>query len=181
MIPELSNSPNLRYKEENYDMITGSLEKEYNKQSTVETSDNKNPSPKQQSPVSKMRHLNELSNSIKGDSIVEYECTDEKELQNESDTEKYDNVVFNIKIDENQYAEDVVRNSLLKDKQEYINMKSRAYTAQMPLHSISEDINSPYFASSTSNIYSRSNRQKTPNGGRSPIIPEGEQSNSNQV
>jgi hypothetical protein len=49
-----------------------------------------------------------------------------------------------------------------------------AYAAQMPLDSISEDINSSYFASSNSNMGSYINMQKTENISRSPLTKEGE-------
>lgn len=48
-------------------------------------------------------------------------------------------------------------------KEQYYHPKFEFLTSQLPLHSISEDVNSPYFASSPSNITAYVRRQSTPN------------------
>jgi hypothetical protein len=48
-------------------------------------------------------------------------------------------------------------------KEQFYHPKFEFLTSQLPLHSISEDINSPYFASSPSNITAYVRRQSTPN------------------
>jgi hypothetical protein len=48
-------------------------------------------------------------------------------------------------------------------KKTYTHPKFEFIAAQLPLHSISEDVNSPYFASSPSNITGYVRRQSTPN------------------
>ena len=105
---------------------------------------------------------------------MEYDWVEDKSSKTDSARNSENAVVFNIKIDDNQYADDVKCDRKNEDvtKQEYLDMKSRAYAAQMPLHSISEDINSPYFASSNSNIWSFSNTQKTPKSSQSPLVKE---------
>lgn len=166
-LPELSNSPNLRYKCSDYDAMMGSAEGQNQKQSTIESSDQNKPSSAKKEDSSQKN-----SSSPEGDSLVEYEETAEKQKERQSPEIK-EKLTFKIKIDERQYEEDVIRSSMDAAKQEYINMKSRAYTANMPLQCISEDINSPYFASSKSNINSFSNAQKTPKAATSSLTNEG--------
>lgn len=100
--------------------------------------------------------------SPREDSIWEYKDTDSLLLK--PTPKKLENLLFSVKIDEDRFRRAEEVNLITQNEKEYIvHPKLEFITAQLPLHSISEDVNSPYFASSPSNLTAYIRRQSTPN------------------
>lgn len=89
--------------------------------------------------------------SIKEDSLCEYRETESSPQFLTTSSPAKETVIFGGHVIEEEKEEPYV-----KSKFDFI-------TAQLPLHSISEDVNSPYFASSPSNITGYVRRQSGPN------------------
>ena len=76
-----------------------------------------------------------------------------------------DNILFSVKVEKEDRCRNITdfQKKPLTEDQINVHPKFEFITAQLPLHSISEDVNSPYFASSPSNITAYVRRQSTPN------------------
>lgn len=164
LISKLALSPNLRYRQwennndhsslENKIIITDEL-KFSNYDSANEDSQ------KEESQRESGANSNKLE-TLKVDSLIEYKELDCFPLM-KSPPVQTDNILFSVKIPKDQFRNDEDINNPVEEEKLYVHSKLEFVTAQLPLHSISEDVNSPYFASSPSNITAYVRGQGTSN------------------
>jgi len=166
--PKVSMSPNLRYCQtpsntvgmsaDNKIMITEDLkvlEVEHN-------TEEKHISEKQSPKFSSRNSGNSVS--IKEDSICEYQDSEGAPLAFNSPITQQDDVESPHTLEkEDQNFGNCIEMVENKQKDKCLHPKFEFLTSQLPLHSISEDVNSPYFASSPSNITAYVRRQSTSN------------------
>ena len=169
--PKQAMSPNLRYKEtetQNEGSSSGDnkivITDELKLSNFGSTNDEKGFSQKES------YHSSSKVGSNKEDSIWEYKETDVFPLM-KSPPSKTDNILFSVKVPKNQ-QNDEKEEKLIEEEKLFVHPKLEIIASQLPLHSISEDANSPYFASSPSNITAYVWRQSTPNKAKSNNIFE---------
>lgn len=81
---------------------------------------------------------------------------------NKPPTPKAENVLFTVKMTEEQIHKGEDIENPIEEEKKYFHPKLEFIATQLPLDSISEDVNSPYFASSPSNVTAIVRRQSTP-------------------
>lgn len=178
--PKFEISPNLRYREseennghfspDNKIIITDEL-KFSNYDSTIEV--------EQKEDFIQEGSLNEESQRESRTDSCKWEILKEDSLSECHEADRFpltksapaqtDLVLFSIKISEDQLRNEEDIKNPIKEEKLYVSNKLDFIAAQLPLYSISEDVNSPYFASSPSNITTYMNGQTISNKAKSDI------------
>mmetsp|Transcript_13226 Transcript_13226/g.14854 ORF Transcript_13226/g.14854 Transcript_13226/m.14854 type:complete len:281 (+) Transcript_13226:330-1172(+) len=162
--PKQKMSPNLRYKAiENEGISSGEnkiiITDELKLSNFGSTNDEKIDSQKES------YNSSSKVGSFKEDSICEYRENDIFPLM-KSPPAQTENILFSVKVPSGE------ENTDLEEEKIFVHPKLEFIASQLPLHSISEDANSPYFASSPSNMTSYARRQSTPNKAKSNTMLE---------
>lgn len=162
--PKTNLSPNLRYKQsENHDGLSPSnkvIITDELKFSNIDSSNEEKASSSEEimkkdpSKEGSQKSVNQLAKKLEcimEDSLWELEESDIPQ-PNKSPKIKTDPILFSIKMTEDQIKNGEDMENPLKEETKYAVSKLGLLATQLPLDSISEDVNSPYFASSPSRM-----------------------------